>query len=352
MINVLTEKSDNQNINPQSSDLDFDWLTSDPGQSNIPIRKRGRTRHKLNVSSEISGIRKEIERPCVSEKTKDGMISALIENSYSSSKDSITKPENDRTGTTANMTQLGQLKMMSECQSKSEIVHENTEAEVNTSDLSLHLSELPDPLANGKFDESQLILQDKIARKTQKVVTPSIKTSKKTMVTRYRGRPKTMTVLEAASRKKAKYMYDIPSDFTSRKTAKDKSLQRKTVKVVKSKPRFVEQLKLENTNPVNADAAIHDTTDAENALNEGKTSIKTKPTENLDSKQYRQTSTPILKASKVVPAKKRQGLSQELESNGQGHVTNLKEKFDDSAEPPQIDSTIDDGSLAKKPRLR
>ena len=177
----------------KKQEIVFDWLGIDENQSNIPIRKRGRTRKGLlNSSTAAKTITSNDDHLTVDnirvEKTlKDPDNSASEDISKESPEIKIASVRSlqanrkddemleDKKGII--LEEVANRHMETSTEPETDIVN----AEIETCVL------LPDPFDSGKFDESKL---------TQN----SIQT--RTMVTRFRGKNK--NILEAATSKKAR----------------------------------------------------------------------------------------------------------------------------------------------------
>lgn len=186
--------------------IDNDWITNDPSQSNIPIRKRRRNRKEMTslpkndeslkvkgMDNQQTGLKKaitpvfsaaevitDIAAPSDMNNLTDVLPTLSDLSTYLSSGNSET-----------NSTTLfkGRKKLSSGKESK---IKEVVVPPV-----------LPDPLAMGKLDEQEL---NKLALVTDKAEAErSIdEGAEKPSVSRFRKRPVNMSVLEVASQKKAK----------------------------------------------------------------------------------------------------------------------------------------------------
>ena len=161
----------------------FDWLGIDEDQSNIPIRKRGRTRkgilnHNNVAFKTIINTGENISADNLNDKTvKEPNSQGVDENRIE-----------EATMIIANVRSIRERNEDSKVQNDTIEVSINQTVSKNINEaMDQESSLLPDPFDGGKFDESKL---------TKKTVQP------RTMVTRYRGKNK--NILEAATNKKAR----------------------------------------------------------------------------------------------------------------------------------------------------
>ena len=163
----------------------FDWLGIDEDQSNIPIRKRGRTRkgilnHNNVAFKTIINTGENISADNLNDKT--------VKEPYANSQGVDENRIEEATMIIANVRSIGERNEDSKVQNDTEEVSINQTVSKNINEaMDQETSLLPDPFDGGKFDESKL---------TKKRVQP------RTMVTRYRGKNK--NILEAATNKKAR----------------------------------------------------------------------------------------------------------------------------------------------------
>ncbi|KAH3752600.1 hypothetical protein DPMN_187221 [Dreissena polymorpha] len=237
--------------NPQSQMQEIDWVTNDPSQSNIPIRKRGRNR------KHVSGT---LIRNTNSFDMADGKLDLAKETCHTGSGNdgnvNVQTPGTVSTGTTnvpastcssELLTEALKVVEVLECQNNLENVQHivgvnkdnlSSKAAVNTdnehqrkieNEEYTEMVDLPDPLASGILDDNELkksdYLNEMFNEKKSATTTPAIKALKQTVTrpsTRFRKRLTHLSILEVASQKKAK------SNDTSGKYVKVPSLRIKT----------------------------------------------------------------------------------------------------------------------------
>lgn len=209
--------------------LDSDWMTNDPSQSNIPIRKRRRNRK--NVANTDSGNTK------ASVKTGTVLTEADQQDHLSVGAGGIENKQNTKNtlkespvsvndiGTAVLGNETGEMKSKdgevkesnyrssSKTPVKQTSVQKGRRKTVGThtkkiktpaKQLETEIVSLPDPLAMGKLDEFEL---SKLELATDENVGNEKALSDSTVqsFTRFRKRPDNMSVLEVASQKKAKF---------------------------------------------------------------------------------------------------------------------------------------------------
>lgn len=200
---------------------DIDWMTNDPSQSNIPIRKRGRNRktvqnnlNKIDGRGEafLKGDNEIVENESSNEKTSpaEGLESnSDFRNAHPKkhevNRSELNQPieyevyiENDNDPKNVNAGNTNKDTAPPEKRRKSELLDDFVD----------HLTALPDPLVSGKLDENELLKlkemdekSDNFYEKGRKEV--SLQTSRKPEIRRFRTRSN-VSVLEAASQMKAK----------------------------------------------------------------------------------------------------------------------------------------------------
>ncbi|XP_053384233.1 uncharacterized protein LOC128550100 [Mercenaria mercenaria] len=234
------KKESRENFETISSEID--WMTNDPSQSNIPIRKRGRNRKtgqtnmiKTTESETVNRIDQETvenvqeinndnsvtenteptteirnAHPKKNEVNKFGFNQSLAEYEMFIANDDGAKSTDDRNLNSGIDTAEGSRK-------QTELIDDFVD----------HLTALPDPLVSGKLDENELLklkeTEDKSNKNSsEKLLTPH--TPNKPEVRRFRARAN-ISVVEAASQMKAKSndMSTISSIKSRRKRVMKKS---------------------------------------------------------------------------------------------------------------------------------
>lgn len=216
--------------------LDNDWMTSDPSQSNIPIRKRRRNRKDVaNVSSlkspgvavsvdqqesfglESSGFAAKTtsEMKLNSNFTKGSGSASSAPVESTSPKQIVSKSEVMQPSQTKSVTSQGKKERNDAARGKRDkvVVHQ----------VAKQIVELPDPLVTGKLDEDELNKLELVRTEHVTDLTSSTGQTKTvtTTTTRFRRRPNNMSVLEVASQKKAK-SNDTSGVYTKQPAARSK----------------------------------------------------------------------------------------------------------------------------------
>lgn len=210
-----------EKVEDKKEEVVFDWTGVDENESNIPIRKRGRSRKGIVTSNAASKTMADVDVPMRVDQTSNKDTHSASETVEQSLKTSNTAPKSckiekqtdissDQIDTVCNYSKLS--KQIKGTSNKKHVKELGVSHQMNKT--------LPDPFDNGKFDESKLV-EDYVQ-----------KTSAPIMVTRFRGTNR--NVLKAAAKKKAKRNEGINS---KQKQLKDKDNMEESGGEEKNKPK-------------------------------------------------------------------------------------------------------------------
>ncbi|XP_060562718.1 uncharacterized protein LOC132722264 [Ruditapes philippinarum] len=214
-------KNENQD-NFETISSEIDWMTMDPSQSNIPIRKRGRNR-KTTQNNQMKPTENDHAMNRTDQEIVENVQAVNTDNSVSETLETgidnrNAHPKKNEVSRFELSQAIAEYELYIANENSAKDIEErnvntslDTEANVKQTelieDIVDHLEALPDPLVSGKLDENELLKLKETEEKADKYgVERGIditQTPHKPETRRFRTRAN-MSVVEAASQMKAK----------------------------------------------------------------------------------------------------------------------------------------------------